>query len=192
MFFSASFVLGMFLFGAWFIRSGIMVDPAAHLDLFRRLAWFGLPLGLGLSLVAAAIATTHVRGQNDALFQFSMGLGMTGNLAACLGYVGALVLLFHSRFHAWVAPFAPAGRMALTNYLTQSLVGTTFFYGYGVAHWGMGRAQQLLFVLVVFALQIAISRWWLGRFRYGPMEWLWRSATYLHVPAMRQRSLQPA
>jgi uncharacterized protein len=191
-FFSVSFVLGMFLFGAWFIRSGVMVDPAAHLDLFRRLAWFGLPLGLGLGLVAAAIATTHVPGENDALFQFSMGLGMAGNLAACLGYVGALVLLFHSRFRAWVAPFAPAGRMALTNYLTQSLVGTTFFYGYGLAHWGMGRAQQLLFVLVVFALQMAISHWWLSRFRYGPMEWLWRSATYLRVPAMRQRALQPA
>ena len=191
-FFSASFVLGMFLFGAWFIRSGVMVNPAAHLDLFRKLAWFGLPLGLGLSLVAAALATTHVHGENDALFQFSMGLGMTGNLAACLGYVGALVLLFHSRFRAWVAPLAPAGRMALTNYLTQSLVGTTFFYGYGLAHWGMGRAQQLLFVVVVFAVQVAISHWWLARFRYGPMEWLWRSATYLRIPAMRQRALQPA
>jgi uncharacterized membrane protein YeiB len=103
-----------------------------------------------------------------------------------------LVLLFHSRFRAWVAPFAPAGRMALTNYLAQSLVGTTFFYGYGLAHWGMGRAQQLLFVLAVFAVQIAISHWWLTRFRYGPLEWLWRSAIYLHVPAMRQRNMQPA
>ena len=191
-FFSASFVLGMFLFGAWFIRSGVMVNPVMHLDLFRKLAWFGLPLGLGLSLVAAAIATTRLPGENDGLFTFSMGLGMAGNLAACLGYVGVLVLLFHSRFRAWVAPFAPAGRMALTNYLAQSLVGTTFFYGYGLAHWGMGRAQQLLFVLAVFAVQIAISHWWLTRFRYGPLEWLWRSATYLHVPAMRQRNMQPA
>jgi uncharacterized protein len=56
----------------------------------------------------------------------------------------------------------------------------------------MGRAQQLLFVLAVFAVQIAISHWWLTRFRYGPLEWLWRSAIYLHVPAMRQRNMQPA
>ena len=189
-FFSASFVLGMFLLGAWFVRSGVMVRPSEHLELFRRLAWFGLPLGLGMSLVAAAIATTKVEGQNDALFTFAMGLSMVGNLAACLGYVGGLVLLFHSRWQRAVAVFAPAGRMALTNYLTQSLLGTLFFYGYGLGYWGMGRAQQLLFVLVVFALQVAFSHWWLARYRYGPMEWLWRSVTYLRTPAMRQ--LQPA
>ncbi|HWI24979.1 MAG TPA: DUF418 domain-containing protein [Lysobacter sp.] len=190
--FAMVFVLGMFLLGAWFVRSGVMIKPAAHLELFRALTLYSLPLGLGISLIAAATATTRVEGQNEALFTFSTGLSLAGNLATCLGYIGGLVLLFHSRMGGIAAMFAPAGRMALTNYLMQSLVGTTFFYGYGLAHWGMGRAQQLLFVLVVFALQIAISHWWLARFRYGPMEWLWRSATYLRMPAMRQGALQSA
>ena len=75
--------------------------------------------------------------------------------------------------------------MALTNYIAQSVIGTWVFYGYGLGQWGMPRAQQLLYVLLVFALQALLSHWWLARFRYGPMEWLWRWATYGRRPAMR-------
>ena len=178
-------VLGMFLLGAWFIRSGVMAHPEQHLPLFRKLTWIGLPIGLGLSLVSAGIATTHVRGVNDGVYQLALGLMMVGNLPACLGYVGALVLLWHGRARALLAPLAMAGRMALTNYIGQSLIGTLFFYGYGFAHWGMGRAWQLVFVVVVFGLQVGFSRWWLARFRYGPLEWIWRWATYGQRPAMR-------
>jgi uncharacterized membrane protein YeiB len=187
----AVIVLGMFLLGAWFIRSGIMVDPAAHLPLFRKLAWIGIPVGLGMSLLGASIATTLVPGQNDGPFQLATGLAFLGNLPACLGYVGAVVLVFHSRWRSAPAVFAPAGRMALTNYLMQSLVGTLFFYGYGLGHWGLGRAWQLVFVAVVFTLQVVLSHWWLSRFRYGPMEWLWRGFTYLHWPRMRLPMTQP-
>ena len=185
----AVIVLGMFLLGAWFIRSGVMTNPAAHLGLFRKLAWYGIPLGIGMSLVGASIAVTHVRGQNDGPYQLAMGLAMLGNLPACLGYLGAVVLMFHGRFRNWVAPLAPAGRMALTNYLSQSVICTLVFYGYGLGYWGLGRAWQILFVFAVFGVQILISRWWLARFRYGPMEWLWRSVTYLQLPRMRQSAI---
>ena len=181
----AIIVLGVFLLGAWFIRSGVMADPAAHLKLFRWMAWIGLPLGLGLSLVAARIALTHVPGQNDGAFQLSMGLAFIGNLPACLGYIGVVVLLLHGRWRDWLAPLAPVGRMALSNYILQSALGTLFFYGYGLGHWGMPRAQQLLYVVVVFALQVLLSRWWLAKFRFGPLEWLWRWVTYGRRPAMR-------
>lgn len=178
-------VLGMFLLGAWFIRSGVMSQPERHLPLFRKLAWIGLPVGIGLSLVSAGIATTHVRNVNDGIFQLSQGLAMLGNLPACLGYVGFIVLLWHGGARMLLAPLAPTGRMALTNYLSQSVIGTLFFYGYGFGHWGLGRAWQLVFVLVVFGLQMVFSHWWLARFRFGPMEWLWRWATYGQRPAMR-------
>ena len=181
----AIIVLGMFLLGAWFIRSGVMAYPQRHLPLFRKMTWIGLPLGLGISLLSAGIATMQVRGTNDAEYQMAFGLMMFGNLFACLGYVGALVVLWHGRARALLAPLALAGRMALTNYIGQSLIGTLFFYGYGLSHWGMGRAWQMCFVLVVFALQVVLSRWWLARFRYGPLEWLWRWATYGQRPAMR-------
>jgi uncharacterized protein len=181
----STIVLGMFLLGAWFIRSGAMAHPEQHLPLFRKLVWIGLPIGIAMSLLSASIVTSRVRGINDGEFQMALGLMMLGNLPACLGYVGTLVLLWHGRARALLAPLARAGRMALTNYLSQSIIGTLFFYGYGLGHWGMGRAWQLIFVVVVFALQIAFSHWWLARFRYGPMEWQWRWATYGRRPAMR-------
>ena len=182
----AVIVLGVFLLGAWLVRSGIMREPSAHLPLFRRMAWIGIPLGLGLALAGAAIETTHVRGTNDARFQVAMALDTLGALPASLGYIGALVLAFHGRWHRQLALLAPAGRMALTNYLLQSLVGVLLFHGYGLGLWGMGRAAQVLLVLVVFAAQVALSHWWLARYRYGPVEWLWRAVTYLRLPAMRR------
>ena len=181
----AIIVLGLFLLGAWFIRAGVMTDPAAHLGLFRWLAWLGVPLGIGLSVAGVLLAPTHLRGQNDAAFQVAMGLGLLGSLAASLGYIGAIVLGLHGRLRRWLALLAPAGRMALTNYIAQSVIGTWVFYGYGLGQWGMPRAQQLLYVLLVFALQVLASHWWLSRFRYGPLEWLWRWATYARRPSMR-------
>lgn len=181
----AFIVVGVFLLGAWFVRSGVMTDPAAHLRLFRQMAWIGIPLGLGMSLVAARIALTHVPGHNDGPFQLATGLAFFGNLPACIGYLAAVVLLFHGRWRRWLAQLAPVGRMALTNYLMQSALGTLFFYGYGLGHWGMPRAQQLLYVLAVFALQVLLSRWWLSRFRFGPIEWLWRWITYGTRPPLR-------
>jgi len=84
-----------------------------------------------------------------------------------------------------VSVLAPFGRMALTNYLTQSLVSSTFFFGYGFGNWGISRLDQMLFVAVLAVAQIAFSHVWLSRFRYGPMEWLWRAVTYWQIPPMR-------
>ena len=181
----AVIVLGLFLLGAWFVRSGVMADPGSHLKLFRQMAWIGIPLGVGLSLASAGIALTHVRGQNDGAFQFASGLAFVGSLPACLGYLGAVVLAFHGRWRSWLAHLAPVGQMALTNYILQSLLGTLFFYGYGLGHWGLPRSQQVLYVLVVFAMQVLLSRWWLSKFRFGPLEWAWRWITYGKRPAMR-------
>jgi uncharacterized membrane protein YeiB len=191
--FSLTFVLGMFLLGAWFIRSGLMTQPAAHLDFYKKMAMFGIPFGIGLSIVGAAISSTHVRGVNDALFTFSQGLMLIASLPACLGYVAAIVLMFHSpRFRGFVAPFAQAGRMALTVYISMSVIGTLFFYGYGLGHYGMGRAWQLVWCVAVFAVLLVLANLWLKRFRYGPLEWTWRAITYLRAPSMRQERLQPA
>ena len=181
----AVIVLGLFLLGAWFIRSGVMADPAAHLGLFRKMAWIGIPLGIGLSLAGAGITMTHVRGQNDGAFQLASGLAFLGSLPASLGYLGAVVVLFHGRWRNRLAQLAPVGRMALSNYILQSLLGTLFFYGYGLGQWGLPRSQQVLYVLVVFAMQVLLSRWWLSRFRFGPLEWAWRWITYGKRPAMR-------
>ena len=182
----AAVLVGMFLIGVWFVRAGIMENTGAHLPLFRKLAWYLLPLGIGLGLAGSMIAVSHVPGDSGDGFQFARGLATLGNLPACLGYVGLVVLMLHSNgIFSKIRVLAPAGRMALTNYLTQSLISTFIFYGYGLGHWGLSRAWQVVYVAVFFSLQVAFSHWWLSRYRYGPMEWVWRAFTYRQIPAMR-------
>ena len=182
----AVLLLSMFLLGMWFVRSGVMEDPGKHLALFRKLALYGLPLGIGLGLLSALIATSHVPGERYDGWGVTRGLRLLGNLPACLGYVGLVVTMLYSRtVFSNVRVLGPVGRMALTNYLMQSVICMFFFFGFGLGHWGMSRAHQVLFVAVVFSGQVVFSHWWLARFRYGPMEWLWRGFTYRQVPAMR-------
>jgi uncharacterized protein len=180
-------LVGMFLLGTWFVRSGVMEDTGAHLPFFRTLAAYGLPVGIGLGLLGSLIAMSHTLGDRYDGWGIAVGLSIIGNLPACLGYVGAVVLMLHSKTaFSRIRVLGPLGRMALTNYLTQSLIGATVFYGYAMGYWGMPRAQQVLFVLVVYAAQIAVSHWWLSRFLYGPMEWLWRGFTYWQIPRLRR------
>jgi uncharacterized membrane protein YeiB len=185
----AVILIGMFLLGTWFVRSGVMENTAAHLPLFRKLALTCLPLGLGLGLGAQLLGTARTPGLDVDPYQIAMGLTMIGNLPACLGYVSVVVLMLHSGgVFSRIRVLAPLGRMALTNYLTHSILGTLFFYGFGLGNWGMGRALQVVFVFVIIAIQVMVCHWWLGRFRYGPMEWLWRAITYWQVPAMRREN----
>jgi uncharacterized protein len=84
-------------------------------------------------------------------------------------------------------PFAAVGRTALTNYLMQSVICTLFFYHYTTGLYGrIGPALGLVPTMVLYAAQVAISNWWLGRYRFGPMEWLWRGMTYGKFPAMKR------
>ena len=186
----AIIALGLFLLGGWFIQSGMMVQPQRHLPAFRKLAVTGLVAGGALSIISSLVA---LRPQDraadagpDAAWQLANALHMMGGLPLMLGYVACLVLALQTpagqRVLGWLAP---AGRMALTNYLGQSLIASAFFYGYGLGYWGMPRAEQALFVLVVFGLQVFFSHWWLARFRHGPMEWLWRWMTYGTRPSLR-------
>ena len=181
-------VLGMFLVGAWLVRSGAMADPAAHRRLFVRLALWGGVLGLAVTLWSIAIDPdpTMDPAAPAAAPMVAMALHMLGSPLLALAYIGLVVLAWPSGAR-WLGVLAPAGRMALTNYLLQSLVGTLLFYGYGLGLWGdVSRAGQTLIVVVVFSLQVVASRWWLERFRFGPVEWLWRAFTYLQRPAMRR------
>ena len=186
----ANLLIGMFLLGVWFIRSGVMENSGAHLPMFRKLAFIGLPAGIALGLLGSTIAVTHIPGAEHDGFWLAHALLMLGNLPASLGYLAMIVLMLHSRSpFAKVRALAPFGRMALSNYLMQSLVMGWVFLGHGLAQWGMPRAGQVLFALALCGVQIAFSHWWLARFRYGPAEWLWRALTYMHIPAMR---IEPA
>jgi uncharacterized protein len=180
-------IVGMFLLGASLLREGVMRDPVAHRRLFRALLWLGGPLGALLAVRAMRhmehadmiLPTIALAGATTAM--------MLGSLLLCLAYLSAIVLLLHGPMPGLGRWLAPVGRMALSNYLLQSLVFSTLFFGYGFGLWGeVSRSAQVVLVLVFFALQIVLSRWWLARFRYGPVEWLWRAGTYGTRPPMRR------
>ncbi len=182
---------GKFLLGFWAGRTGILVRASSShpstgpadsaVTLLRRgLAW-GLALGVtcqGILLpdgfLPALDAESWVAGVGrNALWH-------VGVLALSASYVSGIVLLF--RRPAWRRTlyfFAPVGRMALTNYLGQSVICIFLFYGLGLGWYGgVGPTAALGVSLVVFVVQALVSAWWLQLFRFGPAEWAWRSLTY--------------
>ena len=98
-----------------------------------------------------------------------------------LGYLSAVTLLVENgRLPVLMRGLTSAGRMALTNYLMQSVIATTIFYYYGLGLFGQTtEVQRIGIVFAVYLLQLLLSVFWLRVFRFGPMEWLWRSLTYL-------------
>ena len=110
-----------------------------------------------------------------------------GNLALSFFYASALILL--AQRHAWksrLAPLAAVGRMALSNYLFQSFVCTIVFYSYGSGLFGkVGPAGGLALSVAIYSVQVPLSLSWLRHFRFGPMEWVWRSLTYAKPQTMR-------
>ena len=185
--FQVPMIAGVFLIGSWLLRGGWLRAPARHRGFWWRLLAWALPPAVLFTALGVWLGTSFDSplAPRAAL---SVGLMLLGSLPMSLAYVALLVLAWTSASGQRVLrAFAPAGRMALTHYLAQSLVCSLLFYGYGAGLWGeLGRAAQTGLVLVVFALQLAISPVWLARHRHGPVEWLWRWATYGHRPTWRR------
>ena len=160
-------VLVMFLVGLVVGRSGVLDEPQRYQPFLRH--WWKrlLPFALvGNMLFLAGF-------EAKSMWLVSIGVHISAPLLSFV-YV-AWVLLYTEK----LTFFAPVGRMALTNYLSQSLIATTLFYGYGFRLYDQ-VLPTLMFImlLVIFAMQIVLSRFWLAQYRFGPMEWLWRSLTY--------------
>ncbi|MEN5070510.1 DUF418 domain-containing protein [Stenotrophomonas sp. TWI1183] len=175
-------VLGMFLIGSWFARSGALAEPERFARLYARLRWVALPSGLALMLGSAIWHPYQAPGTLDLPGGAAYAISALAGLLMCLGYLAWIV-----RWRARLQLLAPMGRMALTHYIGQSLVCTWVFYGYGLgAFETMPRLWQIPFALALFAVQVAISHAWLRYFRFGPLEWIWRAMTYLQWPPLRR------
>lgn len=177
-------------------RRRLLEDVAANAPRIRRMMWWCLGLGL---LAAAGFATIHALHRptgRPTLAGFMGGFLFSLNRPLlCIAYVGAIALLFQrDRVRRALSPLVNVGRMPLTNYLMQTLIATTLFNSYGFALYGkVGPALGLAITAVIYAAQVVYSNWWMARFRFGPLEWLWRAATYGKLPAMRaERPLEGA
>lgn len=181
-------VLAMFLLGVYFGKRGIFRDLPLHRGLFQRLLAWGLILGLGGNALYATLILSMSRIEPTWPLLLATLAQTIGAPLLMLAYVSTFCLLAISpRWGKYLQVLAPVGQMALTNYLTQSIVCTLIFYGYGLGLFGqMGVAAGIGLTIAIYLLQIPISHWWMKRFKYGPAEWLWRSLTYLKVQPIRR------
>ena len=144
-------------------------------------------MGSGLGLAHLSLDSLTPRSAPYLPNQINNLLWTAGAPAMGFFYASGLTLLIQRE--AWkqrMAPLAAVGRLALSNYLLQTLVCTTIFYSYGLGLYGkVGPAVGLALTVVIFAVQIPLSVWCLRRFRFGPAEWLWRSLTYGTLQSMR-------
>lgn len=188
------YALCLFLSGMWVWRSGLLDRLDQYKPLLTRICAIALPLGIAAN-VGVVLAQNHVKDGHPIFWAF---LGNALDLPAAhllsLGYASGLAVLIQSQI--WkrrLTPFSAVGRMALTDYLTQSVVCTVFYYNYTTGLFGrVGPAWGLVATVVLYGSQVVFSNWWLSRYRFGPMEWLWRGLTYGKLPSMsREPVIEP-
>ena len=178
--------LAMMLLGMALYKYGILQGTRSS-NFYWRLMLAGFAVGLSVN----ALEVNRAISDDFALLSvFAQGQVSyhIGRLGLALGYIGLLMLLIHKDFlGAWRMRLAAVGRMALTNYLMHSVICMFIFTGAGFALVGeLTRAQLYIVVVAIWALQLTVSPWWLGRYRFGPLEWLWRGLTYGSFPANRR------
>lgn len=178
--------LPLMLLGMALFRNGFLTGTWRTHD-YRRIALRWLPPGLALT---AVVGWLQWRAEFDYIVAVNAFLAWAapGRLMMTIAYAALLVLAIrHSVGSALIARVAAAGRAAFSNYLGTSIVMTTVFYGYGLGLFGdVGRWTLYLMCLAMWALMLLWSKLWLDRFRYGPLEWLWRSLARGAVQPMQK------
>ncbi len=175
--------IGMMLIGVGLYRTGIITGDRPKV-FYRRLSAWGLAVGLPL---AAAAVTYYASRDFDAEVGYVDSiLNTVGTIPVVLGYIGLIVQWNLRSETPLVVRLRAAGRMALTNYLSQSVIGVALLTVL-LAEVDLTRSMIAIFVVGVWALQLWWSKAWLDRYRFGPAEWLWRSATYLRWQPLRRQ-----
>lgn len=170
-----------FLLGFLIGRRMLRAPTQMHADSLRRLMAWTLSIGLAGNAVMSARLNYEIWSlDNRVLDALLSAMHELWVLALAIGYV--CLLAFFCQRPKWdrlIGGLAPVGRMALTNYVTQSAAMMLFFYGIGFGLLGTAGATACLALSVlIFAVQIAYSRRWLNHYRFGPLEWIWRTLTY--------------
>jgi len=180
-------ILGLFLLGLYAGRRQFFHHLSRHLAFLRQARWWALAFAVLGMLVRAGVLSLP-KGLGPYFGDLSAEvLETAGNLALSFFYAVSIILLAERpHWKRRLAPLAAVGRTALSNYLLQSVVCTTLLYSYGFRLFGkVGPAAGLALTIAIYSLQVPLSMWWLRRFRFGPMEWVWRSLTYGSLQPMR-------
>lgn len=178
--FQLPMTVAMFMLGVWLYRRNLVIplnNPSLKSLCYAVLLWVS---GLMLMLLSVWIAPEINPVNIDWQFAKINILNMLAGPLMCLGYFFGLRYLWSIDWAQRILQnFAPLGKMALTNYLGQSIISTFIFYGYGLGYYQqLPRAWHIPFALALVAVQMLLSKWWLNRFTMGPIEFIWRWLTY--------------
>lgn len=189
-------IFGLLTFVLWRI-SGLMLCGIALYKLaafdqswpdqrYRR--WAVIGLGLGILLTCIGVWQHLQTKEMPALIRTMATYDYYGSFLMAAGYFGLIMLMVKHRWLPAVQTrLAAVGRMAFTNYLSQTLICTAIFHGWGLAQFGLWpRYALFLLVLAIWCFQLLISPIWLRHFQFGPCEWVWRSLTYWKLQPMRR------
>lgn len=177
------YTFGYFLIGLWLGRTGIFKNLFTYIKPIKNVLLWSV-VGVLVSIVIA-VATFAMAPQpiDNSSWQFVFGMNFFDWISIFMTSIilcGFLLLYQRPTWEKRLSFFVPYGRMALTNYMMQSIIGTFIFFGWGLGYLGQIRSLFLLgMALVLIFLQTLFSKYWLKKFKYGPLEWLWRSGTYL-------------
>jgi uncharacterized protein len=180
---------GRMLIGMGLMKLGVF-SAACSRRTYSTMMLVGYGVGLPLMAFDVAIHVSH-RFFLDRRFESHLEgwdfLTLLGSLPVVFGHIAAVMLVYQSGALPWLTRrLAAAGRMALSNYLFDSVLFTTVFYGYGLDYFAaIHRPMLYVFVLLAWTFQLWFSPLWLEAFRYGPAEWTWRSLTYWKLQPMR-------
>lgn len=186
------FTLAWFLLGMWLVRCGYMHKLAEYKPQIKKMLWWSLGLTF-LFYVLTALAFSQVAQPPEmASWAFVLAYNVYDftNISTTILLICAFLLLYLRKPQGRLQALAPYGRMALTNYIAQSLIGTFLLYGWGLGLLGkLHDWQTLLLSFVIIYLQIQASKIWLQKFHYGPLEWLWRCGTYFNLYQFRRATV---
>lgn len=185
------YTFGYFLLGLWLGKMELFRDTESKLKTVRKTMYWliggfviaGALTGLTFSAAPQPVDFNHIQHVLGINFSDWTNLAMTG-IILC-----AFILLYHqASWQSRLTFFAPYGRMALTNYILQSVIGTFLFFGWGLGLIGQIRTLYLVLMAVaLIVIQTYFSKWWLQHYKYGPLEWLWRCGTYLKWQPFRKK-----
>lgn len=186
-FFFCPVILSMFITGYLIARKGVANYLKNNNNLLKKTLLIGLFAGISTSALYVVSYQNSVPSLLNIWSLMATSMHIIGGFSLGLSYVAGITLLFSKGKNAFFSKhIAPVGRMALTNYLLQSVITSFLFHSYGLALYGKVEIWQgIVLTILIFTLQIFFSKWWLSNYKFGPLEWLWRSLTYSKFQPMK-------
>lgn len=180
-------MMGLFILGMLIGRSGVYKDEKKIILYSRKT----LPCSIVCSVIfkVVLLVLPFININRMELIYGDILFSAYANLSMGMMYISAFMLLYHTtKNQNWMEKIAPFGRMSVTNYVMEGLICVPLFYGYGFnLAVQLSYLQSCLIGLVIFAFQVLFSNRWIKRYYFGPLEWLWRSCTWLKFVLLKRK-----